>query len=282
MLKHAQIFRRVPLSLAFAITALFAFAPMTLAATHGQGLSPSLVGPKQHYLALGDSVAFGYQPNGDFTHGYVNDLFQILQSEGTKDVTNLGCPGESTTTFINGGCPFSPGTPAQLATAVAFLQAHAGKVSPVTLDIGANDVFRNITVTESGCTVDTNQFNADLATLDSNLTGTILPALLGALTVDGRVTGSIVMMNYYDPLQNICPASVAFFQTVNQHLAADISGFGSIVDVFDAFGGTTIPNPNICTLTWACTPPPLGPDVHPTNQGYSIIADTFAAALPPD
>jgi hypothetical protein len=90
------------------------------------------------------------------------------------------------------------------------------------------------------------------------------------------------MMNYYDPLQNICPASVAFIQTLNQHLADDVKGFGSIVDVFDAFGDATTPNLNLCTLTWACAPPPLGPDTHPTNEGYSVIANTFAAAIPPD
>jgi lysophospholipase L1-like esterase len=254
-----------------------------LAAAHGQGQAFHLVGHKQHYLALGNSLAFGYQPNGDFTHGYVNDLFQLFQNEGTKDVTDLGCPGETSTTFIHGGCPFaSPGTPAQLTAARAFLLANPGKVSPVTLDIGSNDVLPDIAITSSGCTVNVSQFNADLATLDSNLTGTILPALLAALTVKGRVTGSIVMMNYYDPFQNICPASVPFTQTLNQHLAADVNGFGIIVDVFGAFGGATTPNPNICTYTWVCTPAPLGPNIHPTDQGYSVIADTFAAAIPKD
>jgi lysophospholipase L1-like esterase len=283
MLKNVHISRRILLPLALAISLLFAFAPVTLAAAHGQGPPFHLVGPKQHYLALGDSLAFGVQPNGDFTHGYVNDLFQILQNEGTKDVTNLGCPDETSTTFINGGCPFAPpGTPAQLATAVAFLRTHAGKVSPVTLDIGSNDVLQNITFTPSGCTVNTSQFNADLARLDSNLTGTILPALLAALTVKGRVTGSIVMMTYYDPFQNICPASLPFTQILDQHLATDVSGFGIIVDVFGAFGGATTPNLNICTYTWMCTPPPLGPNIHPTDQGYSVIADTFAAAIPQD
>src|SRR5579859_2131845 len=35
----------------------------------------------QQYLALGDSLAFGFQPNGDFTHGYAVDLFQTLQAK---------------------------------------------------------------------------------------------------------------------------------------------------------------------------------------------------------
>jgi hypothetical protein len=132
-------------------------------------------------------------------------------------VTDYGCPGETSATFISGGCPFAPPGFVQLAAAVAFLQAHAGKVSPVTLDIGANDVLGDIDPTT--CTVNTSQFNSDLAALDANLTGTILPALRAALTVNGRVTGSIVMMNYYDPYQNVCPNTVPFVQALDEHLA---------------------------------------------------------------
>jgi hypothetical protein len=49
-----------------------------------------------------------------------------------------------------------------------------------------------------------------------------------------------------------------------------------IVDVFGAFGG--IATPNICTYNWICA---VG-DIHPTDLGYSVIADTFAAAVPED
>ncbi len=289
MLKDAHIYRCITLPIALAISLLFAFAPVTLAASHGNGPPFHLVGPKQHYLALGDSLAFGVQPNciPPFptlcTHGYVNDLFQILQDEGTKDFTNFGCPGETSTTLINGPCPFGPPGFVQLNFALAFLQANPGKVSPVTLDIGSNDVLRDIQfIPPSTCIENIPGFNADLATLDSNLKGTILPALRGALTVKGRVTGSIVMMNYYDAFQNACPDTVPFVQTLNAHLAADVSGFGIIVDVFGAFGGAMTPNPNICTYTWMCTPPPLGPNIHATDLGYSVIADTFAAAIPKD
>ncbi len=243
-----------------------------------------LVGPKQHYLALGDSLAYGYQPclsnnSCSKTEGYVYDLFQTLQHEGTKDVTNYGCPGETSSTFINGGCPYAPGgAPAQLTAAVAFLQQNAGKVSPVTLDIGANDMLPDL----SSCVVDVNTFNADLATLDTNLTGTILPALQGALTVNGRMTGDIVLMNYYDPFQNLCPNTLSYAQTLNQHLAADVKGFGIIVDVFTAFGGAGTPNNILCNDTWMCPPAGRVPDIHPNSTGYQVIANTFAAALPTD
>lgn len=241
-----------------------------------------LVGPKQHYMALGDSLAFGYQPNHDFTHGYVSDLFQILQNEGTKDVTNLGCPSESSNTFIIGGiCSYPSPFTSQLQAAVAYLKANAGKVSPVTLDIGVNDVGRDLTITPTGCTVSSN-FGTDLATLNNNLKHIILPQLQAALTVNGRVTGSIVMMNYYNAFPNCLtnPDFATYFTQFEADLATDVNGFGFIVDVLDAFGGIT--TPNLCTYTWMCgnPPSPTGPDIHPRDLGYSIIADTFAAALP--
>jgi hypothetical protein len=143
--------------------------------------------------------------------------------------------------------------------------------------LGANDVLPD--TNPQTCMVNVNKFFADLATLDANLTHVILPQLKAALKVNGRVTGKIVMMNYYDPLQNICPNSVQFTRILNRHLAADVEDFGSIVNVFRAFGGSKTPNPKICTYTWMCTAPPLGPDIHPTNLGYSVIADTFEDAI---
>jgi lysophospholipase L1-like esterase len=283
MLKDAPIYRHIVVPITLAALLLFAFVPAALAASHDNAPSFHLIGAKNYYLALGDSLAFGLQPNSDFTHGYVDDLFQILHQEGVKAVANMGCPGETSVTFIQGGCPSPipphfPYTGPQLNAAVNFLKANAGKVSIVTLDIGANDVLHD--TNPNTCAVDISGFNTDLATLDSNLKGTILPALHKALTPKGQVTDRIVMMNYYDPLQNFCPNTVPFTQTLNQHLAADVSGFGSIVDVFGAFGGPGVPNPNICTYTWICTAPPLGPNIHATDLGYSVIADTFAAAIP--
>ncbi len=35
-----------------------------------------------------------------------------------------------------------------------------------------------------------------------------------------------------------------------------------------------------CRLSWFCYGAPFGPDDHPNNAGYSIIASTIQAALP--
>jgi hypothetical protein len=34
-----------------------------------------------------------------------------------------------------------------------------------------------------------------------------------------------------------------------------------------------------CEWTLICTPPPLGPDVHPNRQGYGVIAAAFEEVL---
>jgi hypothetical protein len=37
---------------------------------------------------------------------------------------------------------------------------------------------------------------------------------------------------------------------------------------------------NICEFTYMCDAPPVGPDIHATVAGYSLIADTLMGALP--
>ena len=70
--------------------------------------------PQSYYLALGDSITYGYQPNkakpgarpSDFDTGYVDVFAARLRKLSPKiQVVNYGCPGESTVTFTRGGCP---------------------------------------------------------------------------------------------------------------------------------------------------------------------------------
>ena len=259
--------------LALALTFFLLFAPSAFAS--GSHRTASLVGPKKYYLALGDSLSFGYQPDLNFTHGFVDDYYGYLKSKGVQSLANMACPGETSVTMINGGCPYSflrkyPYIGAQLDAALIYLALLRGQVSPVTLDIGANDILPDIN--KSTCTTNTTKFASDLATLDANLTQIILPKLQKALTVNGKVTGDIIMMNNYDPYQNLCPNTVSYVQTINQHLANDVSGYGSMVDVFSAFGGATVPDPNTCSYTWICS---VFHDIHPQTQGYSVIASAF-------
>lgn len=234
--------------------------------------------PITHYLALGDSLAYGFQPNDDHTHGYVDDLSTALQSQGVTNHVNLGCPGETTSTFLSGGKCSYP-VKSQLAAALAYLQqVPAGQATLVTLDIGANDILghMNINVQNKTCIVDMSLFKTDLQALDQNLTQNILPKLHAALIdSDGQSIGNLVLLNYYNPFQNVCPNALSPMQTLNEHLAHDIQGFGTLVDIFGAFGGSTTPNSNLCSYTWMCSAPPLGPDMHPTTQGYQVMASAI-------
>ena len=180
MFRDVYVPRRIIVPFMLACILLLSSVSVVLAASDVQLLR--FVGPRpQHYLALGDSLAYGFQPNGDHTHGYVDDFFTFLQNQGVQDHQNLGCPGETSSSFINGGkCPYPSPFSSQLATAVGYLQqqAHAGQVSLITLDIGANDLLSDTDPTT--CKV-SNTFDADLQTLDNNLTKTILPQLHAAL-----------------------------------------------------------------------------------------------------
>lgn len=270
--RRSLSYRRILTPLVLASILLLIVAPSVFAAAHAQ---ISLVGPKQRYLALGDSLAFGYQPDLNYDDGYVDDFYSNLQGHGVKALANLGCPGETSNTLINGKCPVPilrkfPYIGSQLNAALIYLAAYRGQVSPVTLDIGANDILPDIN--KSTCVINMGKFNADMATVDANLTQIILPKLHDALMVNGQLTGDLVMMNLYDPYQNICPNTVPYLQIFNQHLADDVSSYGNIVDVFDGFGGATTPNNNICNYTWECS---IFHDVHAKDAGYSVIASAF-------
>lgn len=239
------------------------------------------LGAKHYYMAMGNSIGFGYQPDLNFTSGYVDDVFADLRKTNVTDESNLSCAGETTTTMIYGNCLLrlihhNAYTGPQLAAAVSFLHKHPHQVSPITLDIGVNDVFSDWDPTT--CTVSATA-NQDLATMDSNLTTIILPTLRNALGgAAGMATADVVMLNYYNPFAQACPNSKTFVDELNAHLATDAAQFHiPIVDVYSAFGGDAHMADHICTYTWFCDP--RYHDIHPTTAGYKIIAQAVEQTL---
>src|SRR5256885_11936251 len=100
--------------------------------------------PASYYLALGDSLAVGVQPDAAGTSvetrsGYADLLYATLRrSRPGLRLVKLGCPGETTATMMKGGICTYPGG-SQLAAAIRFLHAHRARVPLITIDIGAND-----------------------------------------------------------------------------------------------------------------------------------------------
>lgn len=232
-----------------------------------------------YYLALGNSISFGYQPDLNFGDGFVDDVFADLRKANVTDLANYACAGETSTTMITGGCSghlihHDAYTGAQLDAAVSFLQRHAGAVNPITLDIGSNDVLPDWDA--NTCTAAPNG-TTDLARLDANLTRTILPRLIAAVGAQYR-KGDLVLLNYYNPYARACPGSAVFVNTLNSHLAADAAQFGvPVADVYTAFGGDAHMADHLCAYTWICNT--QFHDIHPTTQGYQVIAGAVERVL---
>ena len=271
------------------ILAVVALAVLLVAALVGVDLlvlsrnNPAQALAPHYYMALGDSLSFGYQPNLDFSSGFADDIFNDLHFIDVSGIVNYACAGETTDTFIHGGCVgrfahHGSYTGAQLTAAVDFLkkEANRGHVSPITLELGSNDVLPDWD--PSTCAASPN-VDIDLAHMDDNLTKVILPQLLDALQSRTNANnGDLHLLNYYNPYAKECPNSAQFVHTVNDHLAADAAQFKiPVVDVYAKFGGDAKMADNICSYTWICDA--RLHDIHPTNKGYQEIAQAVELSL---
>ena len=243
-----------------------------------------------YYLSLGDSLAESFQPNGDLTNGYAEQLHAALAADNPKlKLVKLGCGGESTTSMRFGSqlptVVLSCGTPrnyaslfpkgTQLAEAVGFLKAHKGKVGLVTIDIGANDIQRldahgNLII----CVLEDAGCEAQLAQMSWNLA-----AILAELRAAAGPGVPIVGMTYYNAFAPLFdPEADAHVSEFNGTLTATYGAAGvPVADVAGAFhNGQPDSVGFICAWTWVCT---LG-EPHPNTSGYGVIADEFLKALP--
>jgi lysophospholipase L1-like esterase len=248
-----------------------------------------------YYLALGDSLAQGIQwsPTGDIptNHGYADDLHALLRlRDPGLTLVKLGCSGETTTSMIAGGNKSCGYAGPQLAAAVAFLENN--KVDLVTLDIGANDIDACISL--AGVTQPCALGAA--STVASNLL-----VILNALRAASPHT-LIVGMNYYDPFlaaytllpvtgptlaQQSLVATVAFNTVLGDAYALFYVPVADVATAFQIVNSTPIPFLRDLPLnvfltlswTWMLAPPPFGPDVHPNDFGYAVIAGEFAKQI---
>jgi lysophospholipase L1-like esterase len=267
------------LALTLALSSLSAFALAPVAGAHSQ---------RPTYLALGDSLAFGYQqakfnsllPNPNpaaFDTGYVDDFGAVLKLTGQdSQVVNDGCPGETTESFIKGPCQYQlafalhhpyVGGPAssQLSDALAYLGGHPGAVSPITIDIGANDALGVIGACnrEPACVLE--HAPALFAHVAGNL-GSILAQLRGAAP-----GAQIIVLGLYNPFGSAIAGGDLLTAELNKVMEAVAAGAGAAfanpLPVFNPQG--PLEQPTLCLLTNICTPLQ---DIHPTDLGYATLA----------
>ncbi len=241
------------------------------------------------YLALGDSVAFGFQPvagnpfgnapaNGDM--GYVSILADALGAGGTRPtVKNLAIPAESSTSFrdlsnvYRGGNtnyglnPFAPRPITQYDFALEVIAG--GNVDNVSFALGANDVLSLLTPGFLALTDAQRQAQVDAAraTFRTN-TAAILTGLTAALP-----SAKLYMPGYYNPYPAGSPLG-SIGADVVQQLNTDIQGLaatygGRYIDFYSPIVGKEL------LLTH------IGEgDIHPNDAGYAALGRAAVQAVP--
>ncbi|MER5638072.1 SGNH/GDSL hydrolase family protein [Kitasatospora sp. NPDC002227] len=283
-----------------------ALAVAAIAAVLGTAAPASAAAPERaakdtprYYLALGDSLAAGYQslPGGghEVGHGYAQDLAATLGQRAKAahhsfSFTDLGCPGETTASMMNGGCPYPhPYQDSQLTAAIAFLRAHHGDRTLVTVDIGANDV--------DGC-LSSGKVDLPCALNGVTTVGKNLDTILGKLRAAAGPHTRIVGMNLYDPflavwltgpqgqaqatlsvpLADVLNTTIGLADAAHGVPTADVAGAFS-TDAFSPtvpFNGRQIPLNVARVMQW--TNMSRG-DIHANDAGYQVIADAFLAKI---
>jgi hypothetical protein len=238
--------------------------------------------------------------------GYANQLLTIERRRIPKlKLVQLGCPGDTTTSMLTGHgnetnarrfhCDRTGGS--QLTAAERFLRAHhqRGEVPLVTVDIGANDV--------DGCAAPGVNVipcvEAGLASIQRDL-----PRILGGVKRAAPAGTVLAGMTLYDPIlsgyfsadpttRTLAMLSVTLAKQLNSDITAanraagfktaDVAGAFKTYDgtVSVSYNGTLVPVnvARACSWTWACTPPPSGPNIHANKNGYAVIAKAFADAI---
>jgi lysophospholipase L1-like esterase len=246
-------------------------------------------------LALGDSVVFGYITQAGYEYVNARNFIgspEYLAGMLDLDVTNAGCPGEATTSFLsstgadNGCRAFRAAFPlhvayssTQLAFATSFLMGHR-HVRLVTIGIGANDLF----LLEKTCATSPNPPQC----IDMGLPATLAEVASNIATIlaDLRTTGFggvIVIVNYYS-LDYSDPVGTKITGLLNQAITAPAKAYGAVVaDVFTAFQ-TVVANSAVGGKTCKAGLLNVDPqdqglcDVHPSQSGQRLIAKTITGA----
>jgi lysophospholipase L1-like esterase len=247
-------------------------------------------------LSLGDSLGFGYQGQRvsselaagtyspqhfpGYTVPFARQLAQVIGYQ--PRVVNYACPGETTSSMIAGPCAFADEvhaagypqalhndfTGSQLTAAARLLQARRGRVSAITLSIGANDLNNLFLSCQQDVSCVQENLPGTLATLTGNL-GTILATLR-----EQAPQAQILVLTPYNPAYVINPSTDALLTAANSAISAVAKDAQAVVA--DGFAAINLAIPDqeqasVCTYTLMCSQS----DIHPSDAGYLRLAEAL-------
>lgn len=272
------------------------FALLSVGALMILGAIPASAASQGHdYLALGDSVPFGFNPlvNPNDASNFIGYPEIAAQTLDVKDV-NATCPGEATGGFIsltgtdNVCRPYRSAFPlhtqyetSQLDFTLRYLRGHQD-TRLITLTLGANDVFRFQKDCKMGPTVGTCPLGLArvFAVMESNL-NTIFTDIRAT-----GYTGLLVGVTYY-ALNYADPASAGGSLALDAQMEAAAAANGALIaDGFTAWKATafTLGAGDSCAAGLLIRTSATTCDVHPTPLGRDLLAkavvDVVAASCP--
>jgi lysophospholipase L1-like esterase len=266
--------------------------------------TPTVTTFSAFYLDIGASESLGFQPTGIPGHngqrtntGYANDLILREALKGIAlNLEQVGCPGDTVQSILDtaasDACYQAPQT--QLTRAIAYLHGQTGP-GLVTIDLGFNDVrtcLDTVPVDEACLASGISAIQLDLPKIVSRLKAAAGPDVhfvgveysdpylgfyLDGASGPAQATATLEAMNQVDALlgqiyttADIEVADVASLFQMDNNATTTLDNVGTVpVNVQEA-----------CTLTWFCDPKPFGPDDHPNEAGYSLIAQAIESVLP--
>ena len=237
---------------------------------------------QQQYLALGDSLPFGYNPLVDPPDaaqyvGYPERAAARLKLA----LTNASCPGQTSSGFIkttgtdNGcfgfrqleGAMHTAYSGSQLQFAVSFLRTHP-HTKLVTLTLGANDLI----LCPNACAAQAD-FDQFLTTYERNLR-TILMAIRKVYH------HQLLAVTYYSPdYRNqdfnsaLSALNAVTTRVIRQFHGTTADGFTAFATIAARSGGDT------CAAGLLIRLPDNTCDIHPSAFGARILARTLTAAI---
>jgi lysophospholipase L1-like esterase len=286
--------RRAAAPCAIALIASALFASDAVAKPHA--LTPSSpVTRGSAYLALGDSVTFGYQepsvvPAPNYMDAASFDGYpEQLGSELHLKVTNAACPGETSASMINPAAP-NEGcegtyrknfplhvryTGSQLSFALGFLHKHRN-VRLVSLMIGANDAFVCQGSTPDHCTSP-----SELSNLEAEITHNV-HTFLSSIRSKAHYRGQIAIVNYYS-LNYASAATNA--QSILLNNTVDKAAKPFHVEIADGYGEFQLASvrfgnqPCLAGLITELNASAGDCGIHPSFAGQTLLAASVANAI---